>query len=228
MKKVFAVLLIFLFLSSCSIPTFKKNKINTDNILYSCIGDFDGDSRVDTIYLVKDDNLVKDDSTIKIVFKSKRTTKTQDIKLNIDNFYCSVEDINDDKCDDFIINSIEDDVENIYIFTFKDAIKEILSPNIIRDQINLIRKGSIYTVSFGDYKKQINSNEELNLKLLYSETEYTEHGKAIVTEGVLLNKNNQPRYVISITYKINNLGSATQVKCDIFHLAPQKYSPLNR
>ncbi|SHE80760.1 hypothetical protein [Caloramator proteoclasticus] len=219
MKKVFAVLLIFLFLSSCSIQTFKKNKINTDNILYSCIGDFDGDSRFDTIYLKKEDN------TIKIVLKSKRTTKTQDIKLNIDNFYCSVEDINDDKCDDFIINSIEDNVENIYIFTFKDAIKEILSPNIIRDQINLIRKGSIYTVSFGDYKKQINSNEELNLKLLYSETEYTEHGKAIITEGVLVNKNNEPRYTISITYKIKSLGSATQVKCDIFHLEPYKVPP---
>ncbi|MCX7694635.1 MAG: hypothetical protein N2Z71_02810 [Caloramator sp.] len=209
MKKVFAVLLIFLFLSSCTIPTFKKNNIYNDNILYSCIGDFDGDSRADTIYLVKEKDIIK------IVFKSKRMTKTQKIKLNINNFYCSVEDINDDKCDDFIINTIEDDVENIYIFTFKDAIKEILSPHIINNQINFIKKGSIYTVSCGNYKSQIKSNEDLNLKLLYSTTEYTEYGKSIITEGILVNKDNQPRYTLSITYKINSLGKLNflDIKC---------------
>ncbi|WDC84139.1 hypothetical protein PL321_18055 [Caloramator sp. mosi_1] len=209
MKRVFAVLLISFLFYSCSIPVFKKNNLYSDNIMYSCIGDFDGDSRVDSIYLIKEDD------TVKIVYKSKRTTKTQEIKINTNNFYCNVEDINDDRCDDFIINSIENNVENIYIFTFKDAIKEILSPSIIHKQINFIKTGSIYTVSCGEYEKQVKSSEDLTLKLIYSATEYTEYGKAIITEGVLVNKNNQPQYTISIIYKINSLGKLNfiDIKC---------------
>ena len=50
MKKVFAVLLI-LFFSSCTTSTINKN--TNDNTIYSCVGDFDGDSKVTVLKLLK-------------------------------------------------------------------------------------------------------------------------------------------------------------------------------
>lgn len=199
MKKVFAVLLISLTLSSCSIPTFSKNKTNP-NLLYSCVGDFDGDSRIDSIMLVKNNN------SVEIIFKSKFKTKRQSIEINFDNFYCSVEDINDDKCDDFIINTIENNKENIYIFTFKNDIKELLSPQIIKQQINLYRDGNKYTIACGGFNSTIKSQEQLSLNLLYSTSDYTEYGKSIITEGVLVNDKSNPKFTVSIIYKLNSLG----------------------
>ncbi|CDF57775.1 hypothetical protein TCEL_01689 [Thermobrachium celere DSM 8682] len=200
MKKVFAVLLILINLSSCTISTLTKNKIEDNNIIYSCVGDFDGDSRIDSIQLIREGDVVK------IIFKSKRTIKTQDIKLNLSNFYCNVEDINDDGCDDFIINTMDEGTENIFVFTFKDSITQVLSPSIINEQINFIKNGNSYTISCGNYKSSIKSKEPLDLKLLYSTTEYTDYGKAIITEGVLVNNKNQPKYTVSTTYKLNSLG----------------------
>lgn len=187
LHKVFAVLLFTLLLFSCtkSSGNSELEPINTvfkNNAIYTSPGDFDGDGKMESIFITKPDG----NFYISVVDKDNTVYKKLNYKA--DDFKLTIQDINNDKKEDIIINMIQNNCENCYVYTLDTDLINILSPELIKSKINQQNIVDYISLECGSFKLSRKFNSISNIKLYYTEMDYTGDEPVFTSEGSVYDK----------------------------------------
>ncbi len=189
MYKVFAVLIFILLLFSCT----KKSNISEkampiystfkNSAIYTTAGDFDGDGKTETMVITKPD----ENYYIAILYKNNILYK----KLNhqADNLNITIQDINNDNREDIILNIVQNNSENCYVYTVDSEINTILSPEIIKDNIDFQKIANYIAYESGSFGLSDINNEVPTIKLYYTEMDYLGDEPVFISEGSVNIKN---------------------------------------
>jgi hypothetical protein len=187
--KVFAVLLFVLFLSCCNktsnfsekaLPIYSTYK---NSSIYTATGDFDGDGKTESMFVTKPD----ENYYITILYKNNILYK----KLNhqVDNLNVTIQDINNDNREDIILNIVQNSSENCYVYTVDSKINTILSPEIIKANIDFQKIANYLTYECGGFGSSDISNEVPTINLYYTEMDYSGDEPVFISEGSVYIKN---------------------------------------
>lgn len=205
MTRVFAALIFLCLISGCTKFGFQKSfyqDFNSDmKIIYSAPGDFNGDGKKETIYLLN-----SPDGKYYLSLRCSNKTCEALLKLNIKIFSAWVEDVDGNKKDDFILSSISGDTPLLYVFTYDENIKLIVSPSILKNKINL--KNIVPHISsnnFADKKNTIISKIK-NAVLLSTDIDIIP-GESLFTCDYALSDDNKSLDCLSVCFTINSKGT---------------------
>jgi hypothetical protein len=208
MKKVFAVLFFFLFLCGCSkFPASQDKKIilhSSENIVSSVPGDFDGDKYPEYIYVANSDD---GSSYIKLIDGDKAFYKELDFKL--DNYTSNVQDVNNDNKEDLIIYYIEENIQNVHVFSYNNELYNIFNPGMLDRYVSFTQLDDQYKVTYGSNERIIKSKEKLSLKFFYTDLDYKDAGPVFDSIGTIANSSGRILYTISASFSVdsnNNLN----------------------
>lgn len=188
LHKVFAVLLLTLLLFGCTKSSGGSgqpesiNAVFKNNAIYTSPGDFDGDGKMESIFITKPD----ENFYISIVDKNNTVYKKLNYKA--DDFKLTIQDVNNDKKEDIIINIIQNSCENCYVYTLDTGLINILSPELIKLKINLQNLVDYISLECGSFKLPPNFNSISNIKLYYTEIDYTGDEPVFTSEGSVYDK----------------------------------------
>lgn len=207
MKKVFAVIIfLFLFIGCNRIQSIheRKPKIETKNshIIYSNKTDIDGDKKNELIYITKSSTLnpilnLKDDGKI----------YSQELNINIDNYYTLITDINIDGKLDFIIYSVDNGSERMYAYFFSPEISPLISQESIDSSLNFTRTTDGYSITAGELKKTIKSANDLQLKFCSYNIEYIDNIPLISRESAISTDGGRIISLVTTVFKITPEGN---------------------
>lgn len=202
--KVFAVLIFFVFSSSCSISKLKKEKdpiisVN-ENIFNSFLGDFNGDGISEHIYVYKSED---GKPCVKLITEGGNYYK----ELNdlADNFYSHVTDVNGDGKEEFILYISESSHEKMYIFSFTDDLNIILSPEIMQKEFDLAKVKNGYVFTFGSFEKKLDSDLNDNLTMEFNHTDifYEDPLPLFIVDGII-KSSDKKYYTVTVSFTINS------------------------
>lgn len=207
MHKVFAVLLLTLFLFSCTKSSGNSKKllsINSDfknKVVYTAPGDFNGDGKMESIFITKQD----ENCCISILDKGKMIYKKLNYK--VDDFKLTVQDINNDNKEDIILNIIQNDCENCYVYTLGTGIINIFSPELIKAKISQQLINNDIAKECGNFNLSSKQQLESDIKLYYTEMDYTGDEPVLISEGSVYNKDTRTLNIQAIVTidKSNNI-----------------------
>lgn len=191
MHRVFAVLfLVFLLLqlscNSISSTPEKALPISStfrSSAIYTSSGDFDGDGKMESIFITKPDECYH----MSIIDKEHIINK----KLNYraDNLKLTIQDINNDNREEIIINIIQNNCENCYVYTVTTDIITLLSPDIIIGELDRNKIDDYIALECGYMALTLENSRERDIKLYYTEMDYSEDGSIFISEGSVFDKN---------------------------------------
>lgn len=202
MVKVFAALIFLCLLSGCQKTSFQnifsKHFNSGKEIIYSAPGDFNGDGKSEKIYISKSPEG-------KYYLKLKCRDKTYEALLNLDikNFSAWVEDVDGNSKDDLILNSIVNDTPSLYIFTYDEKIKLLISPKIIENSINL---KDITSYISSNYNNKGPISIDAKQATLFSTDIDIIPGESLFTCDYILSDENNSTDCISVSFTINRDG----------------------
>jgi hypothetical protein len=213
MKKVFAVLFFLVFLCGCmdrneeNIPVI--NSVYKNNSIYSAPGDFDGDHQPENLYITEDDNRYYLN-----LIKSGRLFN-RELGFKVDSLNSFIQDINNDSKEELVLNVIQDNCENCYVFAFSNGLHAILSPEIIARHIDFEKLEQTITYNKKDTaKEKFTMSESAYVKLYYTEMEYGDGEPIFVSEGAIC-RMDQSIFNIKIFSKVNKNNQITLSKVQV-------------
>jgi hypothetical protein len=216
MVRVFVVLF-FVFtlcLSGCtkSSDTDNTNHIvdKNENIISSIPGDFDGDRYPEYIYAI---NSSDGRSYIKLV--DGNITCYKDLNFKLDNYSSNVQDVNGDGREDFILYSIQEYSQNVYVFSYVNDILNIFDPQTISNHVLFSKSEDGYKVNCGDFNESIQSKEKLNLKFYYTDLDYKEEGPVFDSVGAITTSSGKIIYTVLSTFRIDSSGKINICDLDL-------------
>lgn len=206
LRIVFAVLLFILSLSGCRnssgnseefLPIYSTFK---NSALYTSPGDFDGDGKMENLFITKPDenyyiNILDKDN---IVYKK--------LNYSVDDLKLTIQDINNDTKEDIILNIIQNNCENCYVYTVSGEIITILSPEIIKSKIDMSSIEDYIASECGNFNIPSKDISSPVLKLYYTEMDYKGDEPVFVSEGSIYNKSINTLN-IQTTVSINRKGN---------------------
>jgi hypothetical protein len=216
MVRVFVVLiLIFMFgLSGCekSSDIDNPNHIvdKNENIVSSIPGDFDGDKYPEYVYAA---NSSDGKSYIKLV--DGDTISYKDLNFKLDNYSTNVQDVNSDGKDDLILYSIQENTQNVYVFSYLNDILNILNPETISNHIAFNKYEDGYKVTCGNLEETIKSKEKLDLQFYYTDLDYKEEGPVFDSVGTIITSNGKIIYTVLSTFRIDSNGKINICDLDL-------------
>lgn len=189
MRIVFAVLTFLLLISGCTnipsnpervVPIYSTFK---NSAIYTSSGDFDGDGEKESIFILRK----KKNYYLSIL--DGQNTINRELNYNADNPMLTIQDINNDGREDIIINVIQNNCENCYVYSLDGDIKTLLSPDIIISKINLEEIGLYISQVHGFTNPTEMDRINLDIEFYYTEMNYMENGIEFVSEGSIFDKN---------------------------------------
>jgi hypothetical protein len=188
--KVFAVLLFALLLFSCTKTSNLSEKTLSiystfkNSAIYTATGDFDGDGKTESMFITQPD----ENYYITILYKNNILYK----KLNhkADNLNVTIQDINNDNREDIILNIVQSNCENCYVYMVDSEINTILSPEIISANIDFQKVSDYIAYECGNFGLSDINNEVPKIKLYYTEMDYLGDEPVFISEGSVYIKNN--------------------------------------
>lgn len=205
LHKVFAVLLILLLMFSCNnlshqpeniLPIYSTFK---SSAIYSSSGDFNGDGKMESIFITKPD----ENYYISILDKNNLIYKRLNYKA--ENFNLTIQDINNDNREDIILSTIQNNCENCYVYTVNKDLVTLLSPDIIIANIAMEEIEDYIALECGYTYSPQRDNRTSDIRLYYTELDYSDDGSVFVSEGSVLNKNTNILN-IQTTVSIDSMG----------------------
>ena len=208
MHIVFAVLVFLLTIPGCnSIPSNPEKIIPIystykNSAIYTSSGDFDGDGEKESIFITR-----REENYYISILDGHNIVK-KELDYSADNFIITIQDINNDNREDIIINVIQNNCENCYVYSLDGNIKTLLSPDIIIAKIDLKQINSYISQEC----KFINPPElpmgNLDIKLYYTEMDYIEDGSEFISEGSIFYKDTD---LFNMQAKIKIIKNGTAV-----------------
>lgn len=189
LHRVFAVLFFLLVMFSCTnasnnskrvLPIYSTFK---NSAIYTAAGDFDGDGKMESIFITKPDenyyiSILDNDN---IIYKK--------LNYKADNLKLTIQDINNDNREDIIINIIQNSTQNCYVYTVNTGINTLLSPDLIKANVDLKSIEDYIALECGYMNLPVTSNIEQDIRLYFTEMDYSEDRSVFVSEGSVFNKN---------------------------------------
>lgn len=212
MRIVFAVLAFLLLLTGCGRISSNPEEIIPINStfigssIYTSSGDFDGDGKMESIFITKPDKYCH-----MSILNGKHIVSK---KLNYDseNLKLFIQDINDDGREDIIVNVIQNNCENCYVYTLDTDIITLLSPDIIKAKLNLEEINAYISREHKFMQFPVKYSSSRGIKLYYTEMDYLEDGSAFISEGSVYDRNTN---VLNIQAVIQIKENGTAVLKDI-------------
>lgn len=218
MHKVFAVIIFTLFFfsslmmstnSETVLPVYSTFK---NNAIYSAPGDFDGDGDLESMFITKPDTSYY----ISILDKDRIIHKELDYQVN--DFKLTIQDVNKDKKEDIILNVIQNNCENCFVYTADVSITTLLSPDIIKSKISFDKIWNYIALECGSFYLPHLENSAPHIKLFYTEMDYEGDASVFISEGAIYNKNINI-LTIQTTISIDSKGNVMLKKV---HMLPVK------
>ena len=193
--KVFAVLIFFVFSSSCSTLKFKKEDdpiiSANENIFNSFPGDFNGDGISEQIYVYKSGN---GKPCVKLITKDGNYYK--ELNDPADNFYSHAADVNGDGKEEFILYISESSHEKMYI---------ILSPEMLQKEFDLAKIKNGYVFTFGSFEEKLGSdlNDNLTMEFNHTDISYEDSLPLFIADGIIKSLDKK-YYTVTVSFIINS------------------------
>lgn len=189
LRVVFAVLLSILLLFSCTKPSDNSDKLLPiystfrNSAVYTAPGDFNGDGKMESIFITKPDE------NYYIGILNKDSILYKKLNYKVDDFKLIIQDINNDYKEDIILNIIQNNCENCYVYTVGNDIINILSPDIIKTKIDLQSIEDYIALECGNFNLPFKDIIAPTIKLYYTEMDYAGDEPVFVSEGSIYIKN---------------------------------------
>lgn len=189
MRKVFAVVLFLLLLTNCMKSSIDFKNIVTINstfkssAIYSATGDFDGDHRMESMFITKPD----ENYYISILGKDSILYKKLDYQVK--EFKLMIQDVNDDLKEDIILNVVQNGSDNCYVYAVDTELITLLSPDIIKTNLDLEKINNYIAMECGGNYLSLKNNNGPDIKLYYTEMDYAEDENVFISEGAVIDKN---------------------------------------
>lgn len=168
--------------------------------IYSAPGDFNGDNQEDRIYLLRS-------SDGKYYLKLKYSNKSYEalLNLNIKNPSAWVEDVDGNKKDDLILSSIDDDTTSLYVFTYDENVKLLISPRIIGNNIKLDNMKPYICISKLKEKNFSIINKATNATLFSTDIDIIP-GESLFTCDYILSDDHSSLGCVSVSFTLDSNG----------------------
>lgn len=221
LRIVFAVLLFILPLSGCTNSSGNSEKLLPiystfkNSAVYTSPGDFDGDGKMENLFITKPD----DNYYINILDKDNIVYKK--LNYSVDDFKLTIQDINNDNKEDIILSIIQNNCENCYVYTVNEEIIAILSPETIKAKIDMRSIEDYIASECGSFNIPSKDIASPVLKLYYTEMDYKGDEPVFVSEGSIYNKG-------IITFNIQttvNIDSKGNIVISDVNMLPTKRQP---
>jgi hypothetical protein len=185
------------------------NSTFKNNMIYSAPGDFDGDKKSEQVCITKFD------SKYYISLLESGKLYNSELEFETENFNSIIQDVNNDNKEDLILNVIQDNCENCYVFSFNEGLYIVLSPELITKHIDLEKLEETITYNKKNTVSDKITNSAISyVKLYYTEMDYTKEEPEFISEGVIYTKN-QSMYNIRISSKINKSNQVIVSKVEV-------------
>ncbi|EYE88162.1 hypothetical protein Q428_09340 [Fervidicella metallireducens AeB] len=188
MKKVLAVIFlsIFTFLSCKYIFLQEKitfNNISKHRILFSSPGDFDGDNTIEYLQIYK-----SNDKEYYLRIIDEKTKYTYELNFKAEEFTTQIDDVNNDKKDDFLLFITKEDKQEMYIYTLQsNVIHQSFYSAELEKLLNIKSINGKYILSYNNSVKTFLAKNHLELSFYYTDLDFDEayEGPIFVSQGII-------------------------------------------